>query len=107
VGAISAIGFVAAFRWKLGVGVFLLSLFGLAGLSMAVVDSLEGAMTADLVAEPLRGTAYGILGTVNGIGDLVASLLVGVLWTVFSPGVAFIYASIMMIIGAVVVYQVR
>jgi MFS family permease len=38
------------------------------------------AMIADLVPEPLRGTAYGTYGAVLGILDLPASLLAGVLW---------------------------
>ncbi|MBI2941351.1 MAG: hypothetical protein HYY04_13025, partial [Chloroflexi bacterium] len=32
-----------------------------------------------------------VLGTVNGVGDLVASVGVGLLWTVVSPTIAFAY----------------
>ncbi len=102
-GALSSLGLVAAFVWKLDVVVFLLAMFGLAGLSMAVEDSLEGAMTADLVQENLRGTAYGVLGTINGIGDLVSSGMVGILWTAFSPIAAFFYATVLMASGALVI----
>jgi hypothetical protein len=83
------------------------ALFGLAGFSMAAVDALEGAITADLVAERVRGTAYGVLGAVNGVGDLVASVVVGGLWTAFSPVLAFAYGALMMGAGAVVVYRLR
>ena len=58
---------------------------GWQGFSIAVADALEGAMTADLVSDPLRGTAYGVLGAINGVGDLVASVVVGILWTALSP----------------------
>ncbi len=102
-GALSSLGFVAAFVWKLNVVVFLLAMFGLAGLSMAVEDSLEAAMTADLVQEKLRGTAYGVLGTINGIGDLASSAMVGILWTAFSPTVAFLYATVLMALGSIVI----
>ena len=64
-------------------------------------------MTADLVSDPLRGTAYGVLGTVNGVGDLIASIAVGVLWTAFSPVVAFAYAAVVMGLGAGVLYRLR
>lgn len=106
-GSLSSLGFVAAFRWKIDVVIFLLALFGLAGFSIAAADALEGAMTADLVGDPLRGTAFGVLGAVNGVGDLVASVAVGVLWTAFSPVVAFAYAAVVMGLGTVVPYRVR
>ena len=82
-------------------------MFGLAGFSIAVADALEGAMTADLVSDPLRGTAYGVLGAVNGVGDLVASVVVGVLWTAVSPVAAFAYAAAVMGLGAIVLYRLR
>ncbi len=104
-GALSSLGFVTAFVWKLNVVVYLLAMFGLAGLSMAVEDSLEGAMTADLVQEKLRGTAYGVLGTINGIGDLVSSGMVGILWTLLSPIAAFFFATVLMTLGALVIFQ--
>lgn len=106
-GALASLGFLAAFLWHLLPIVYLLSLFGLAGFSMAVVDALEGAWTGDLVDETLRGTAYGVLGTVNGLGDLLASVVVGSLWTFFSPTAAFAYAALLMAAGAAVIYGVR
>ena len=87
---------------------YLLWLFALAGISIAVYDALEGALTADLVEEDsLRGTAYGVLGTVNGIGDLVASVVVGLLWTRFSPALAFGYAAVFMSLGGLVIYRLK
>jgi MFS family permease len=106
-GALGSLGFAAAFLWHLHVAAYLLALFGLAGFSISVVDALEGAITADLVGEAVRGTAYGVLGTVNGVGDLVASVMVGTLWTAVSPVSAFAYGALMMAIGAVVVYRRR
>jgi MFS family permease len=107
-GALAAAGFLAAFLWKLDVIIYLLSLFGLSGFSIAIVDALEGALTADLIAEDTtRGTAYGVLGTVNGVGDLVASVLVGTLWTAISPVSAFAYAAILMGLGSIIIYRVR
>ncbi len=107
-GALASFGFLAAFLWKLDVIIYLLSLFGLSGFSVAVVDALEGALTADLAVEnSTRGTAYGVLGTVNGVGDLVASILVGTLWTAVSPVLAFGYAAILMGLGGMVIYRLR
>jgi MFS family permease len=103
-GALVSVGFLAAFYWRLDVVVYLLALFGLGGFSLAVVDTLEGAMTADLVWEGSRGAAYGVLGTVNGVGDFVASTLVGVVWAKFSPTAAFASAAVLMGVGAGVIY---
>ena len=107
-GALTAAGFLAAFLWQLDVIVYLLGLFALAGFSIAVEDALEGVITADLVAdEGLRGTAYGVLGTVNGVGDLVASVLVGTVWTAISPIWGFGCAAALMGIGTLVTYKLR
>ncbi len=48
------ISFTISFRtaWRLDTVVYLLTLFALAGFSIAVVDGLEGAFTVDLVSEP-------------------------------------------------------
>ena len=64
-------------------------------------------MTADLVSDPLRGTAYGVLGAINGVGDLLASVVVGILWTALSPVVAFAYAAGVMGLGAMVLNRLR
>ncbi len=107
-GALSALGFLGAFLWKLDTVVYLLALFSLSGFSIAVVDALEGALTADLViSNEIRGTAFGVLGTVNGVGDLAASAVVGTLWTAVSPVFAFGYASILMALGGFVIYRAR
>ena len=59
-------------------------------------------MTADLVPDPsVRGTAYGILGAVNGVGDLVASLLVGLFWTDLAAPAGLLAAAGLMAAGAV------
>ena len=108
VGALTAAGFIAAFAFSWRHPAYLLGLFCLAGIYIAIEDALEGALTADLVpAAESRGIAYGVLGTVNGVGDLAASVLVGLLWTVVSPVAAFAYAAAAMAVGAVVIVRVR
>jgi len=106
-GALASLGFLVAFLWKLDFIMYLLLVFGLSGFSMAVEDALEGARTADFISNEVRGTAYGVLGAVNGVGDLVASAIVGTLWTAVSPIAAFGYAAVLMGLGAIVVYRMR
>jgi MFS family permease len=86
----------------------LAAVFALAGVYIGIEDSLEGAIPADLVSAECRGTAYGALGAVNGVGDLVASALVGTLWTAISPQAAFATAGFLMLAGAgVVLYNTK
>jgi len=106
-GGLVAAGFAAAFFFHVRSLPLLLFLFCLAGAYIAAQDSLEGAITADFVAGAARGTGYGLMATVNGVGDLVASAVVGLLWTAVSPVVGFGYAAVMMLAGAVVLHRVR
>jgi MFS family permease len=106
-GAMASLGFLAAFLWQVRAITYLLLLFGLAGFSIAAEDALENALTADLVSDPLRGTAFGVLGSVNGVGDFLASVVVGLLWTALSPAVAFAYAAAVMGLGAIFLYRFR
>jgi hypothetical protein len=78
-----------------------LLMFALAGIYMAVQEALEPAMVADFVADKqLHGTAYGALGVVNGLGDVGASLLVGVLVNFAGWATGLGYAAAMMTLGA-------
>jgi MFS family permease len=77
--------------------------FSIAGIFAAAQDTLEKALPPDITDPEIRGTVYGSLGAVNGIGDLVSSALVGTLWTVVSPGIAFTAAGGLMLAGSLCV----
>jgi MFS family permease len=106
-GTLTALGFVVAFLWQIATISYLLSLFAVGGFYVAFEEALEGSITADLVQPDVRGTAYGVLGAVNGIGDVGASVLVGFLWTAVSPALAFGYAASMMLAGGFLIYRLR
>ena len=107
-GAIVALGFAAAFWSRRADILFIAFLFMLAGAFVAIQDALEGAMTADLVPEiSKRGVAYGVTGSVNGVGDLISSAIVGIVWSFYSPVLAFAYAAVMMASGAIAIQWVR
>lgn len=80
-------------------------IFAFAGIYIAIQDALEGAIPADLVPQSSRGTAYGLMGTVNGVGDLTASVLVGTLWSAVSPAVAFDCAGLVMLAGTLLLIR--
>ncbi|MDR3673515.1 MAG: MFS transporter [Holophaga sp.] len=77
----------------------LAAIFALAGLVSGIKDTLEGAASADLIPAEHRGLGFGLLGGVNGVGDLVSSALVGALWTLH-PAAGFGYAAVLMVLGA-------
>jgi MFS family permease len=75
--------------------------FSLAGVFIAWEDTMEGVAVRDYVKTEIAGTAYGVLGVVNGIGDFVSSLLVGLLWATIGPMAGFIYAAVVGLAGTV------
>ena len=79
----------------------LAAVFVTSGIFAAAQDTLEGAIPPDLTDPRMRGTVYGTLGAVNGAGDLIASALVGTLWTAVSPVAAFGTAAALMASGAI------
>ena len=107
IGVLAMLGFVAAFAWRIDSLAYLIGLFILSGVYIAFQEALEGAMTADLIPDRTRrGTAYGVLGCVNGVGDFAASFVVGLL-LVAQPEAAFLYAAGWMLLGAGMMARVR
>jgi MFS family permease len=84
----------------------LFALFALAGIYIAIVDSMERALAADLLPLERRGTGYGALATVNSVGDLVSSIVVGELWTHVSAAAGFSYGAVITLAGAVALWLV-
>jgi MFS family permease len=86
---------------------YLALVFVVGGFYIAIQDALEKAIAAELLPDELRGTGYGALATVNGIGDFVSSTLVGVLWTAVSPTVGFGFSAVLMLAGAFLLFRLR
>jgi MFS family permease len=85
----------------------LAGLFALAGIHAAVQASLEKSLAAELLPPEVRGSGFGLLATVNGIGDLISSVAVGALWSGVSPAAGFIYAGIFALFGAILILRWR
>ena len=75
--------------------------FSLAGVFIAWEDTIEAVAVRDYVSTEIAGTAYGVLGVVNGIGDFVSSLAVGLLWTAIGPIAGFMYAAVVGLAGTI------
>jgi len=86
---------------------YLVIIFILGGIYIAIEDALEGAIAADVLPQELRGTGYGVMATVNGLGDFLSSLIVGFLWTYASPIYAFGYAAGMSLLGSIFILNLK
>jgi MFS family permease len=75
-------------RWPVLLGAFVL-----AGIGIGLAETAESVTVAMMLPDRLRGNGYGVLGLVQSLGDLGATLVAGLLWTLFSPTVAFGYAA--------------
>jgi MFS family permease len=77
----------------------LAGLFCAIGASTAMVETAESSHASELLPSAIRGRGFGLLGLVDGVGDLASSVVVGVLWTVTAPAWGFVYAASMSTLG--------
>ena len=54
-----------------------------------------------------HGMGFGVLATVNGVGDFISSIVVGALWTAWGTQVAFAYSTVLFAAGSFVVWRSR
>jgi hypothetical protein len=81
--------------------------FMLGGVQVAIEETLEDAFCAELVEPAQHGMAFGVLATVNGIGDFLSSAVVGLLWSALGQTVAFGYSAVPFLLAAVLTLQVH
>jgi len=86
---------------------YLALIFVGAGIFTATTETIEGALAADLLPSEIRGTGFGVLQMINGIGDLASSTIVGLLWVAHSPTLAFQYSAVLSAVGALALLRVR
>jgi MFS family permease len=79
----------------------LLVAFSLAGSGLGLSETAESTLVAQMLPDHLRGSGFGALGGVRAAGDVVATVVVGVLYTTVSPAAGFIYAAGWMLLAVV------
>jgi MFS family permease len=75
--------------------------FVLAGIGIGAVETAQHSAVAALAPADLRGSAFGMLATVQSFGNLAASTIAGILWTTASPTAAFTYLTGWMLLALV------
>ena len=80
--------------------------FAFSGLYMGVWETLENTTAATMLPVEIRGVGFGVLATVNGLGDFLSSASVGVLW-VISPVWAMLFVIIASLGGSAIIANTR
>ncbi|MCL1791742.1 MAG: MFS transporter [Peptococcaceae bacterium] len=95
--AIVYLGFAMAFSQG-----FMVLLFVLYGLYTAMITGVERAYVAEIAPANLKGTMLGLQATVAGLALLPASLITGILWSVYGSVVPFVFGAVLSLAAAVV-----
>jgi hypothetical protein len=69
---------------------------------MSFWETVESSSAASYLPANLRGTGFGLRATVNGLGDVISSVLVGALWA-FQPTATMGSVIVSSLLGAVVI----
>jgi hypothetical protein len=73
----------------------------------SLIAGIALSTTSVAVVYAVRGLGYGVLGTVNGLGDLFSSIIVGTLWTHVNSAAGFGYAAVLGLVGTPLVLRIR
>jgi MFS family permease len=85
----------------------LAAIFAVGGIYVGIEEACEDSLCAELVGEEHHGMAFGVLATVNGVGDMISSFMLGLLWTTAGVPVAFGTSAVLSLAGAALVLRSR
>ena len=85
----------------------LIVLFALSGIYTAIIESSQPALASTLIPENQHGTGFGLMSSVDGIGDFISSIAMGILWTTLSPNVGFAAAGVTALASALILAMMR
>lgn len=72
------------------------------GIYSAMTDGVERSLARKLLADDQLASGHGFLQAAVGIASLLSGIIGGVIWTRFSPMLAFGYGATLMFVGLVV-----
>jgi MFS family permease len=78
-----------------------------AGIGIGCVETSEHAAVAALADPAIRSSAFGLLATIQSLGNFVASALAGVLWSAISARAAFLYIAACMVVSLGAIFATR
>ena len=71
------------------------------GVGIGFAETAESTVIAKGLSDRLRSKGFGVLGLTQAFGDLGATLVAGLLWSLVSPTVAFTYAAVWMVCSVI------
>jgi len=85
----------------------LIVLFAANGIYTAIIESSQPALASTLIADDQHGAGYGVMSSVDGVGDFLSSITVGLLWTYLSPAVGFLFGGVLAVLATIVLILTR
>jgi len=85
----------------------LILLFALSGIYTAIIESSQPALASTLMSEHQHGVGFGLMSAVDGVGDFLSSVTMGVLWTAVSPNAGFAAAGVLALVSALLLAWMR
>ncbi len=82
----------------------LLASFLLAGVGIGCAETAEHTAVAHGVPDHVRGSGFGLLAAIQSLGNLAASAVAGLLWSLVSPTAAFIYLCAWMAVAVILLW---
>lgn len=76
-------------------------------MGIGLAETAESAVVALSTPTAVRSQAFGVLGLTQSLGDIGATVVAGLLWSLVSPTVAFGYAAVWMLASVLVLRLVR
>jgi MFS family permease len=73
--------------------------FVLAGIAIGCVETAQHSAIAEHAPAEVRGSAFGLLAAAQAFGNLAASAVAGLLWSLWDPAAAFGYAGLLTLAG--------
>lgn len=74
-------------------------MFALGGMGVGIYEAVEDTIAAELLPREKRGSGFGALAVVTGMGDLISSLLFGWLWAAVGVAGASLAVLVPMLAG--------
>jgi len=91
----------AGFAWAPNKTI-IVAAFALYGLFTAMTAGVERAFISEIAPKELKGTMLGLHSTLAGIALLPASVIAGILWSTFGPGVPFAFGASLSLLSALI-----
>lgn len=78
-----------------------MGLFAISGLATAIIEVEQKMATVHLVPDAMRGKGLGQIAALRGLGQLVASMLMGIIWTMGLPVAGFLAEAALAGVGLI------